>query len=158
MSNELVCVNDQTIDLKRTSNLRAFRRCHGDDLGWLGDLDAHLFGLGLGGSGKDRIAGNDGDDYIDACDGDDNLTGDAGNDWLVGNLGADILYGMAGADVLAGGGGNDVLIDLDFDSTDKAEVFLSRMRRVWASPDAAPALGNGAPRARVLRTVETVTL
>lgn len=53
---------------------------------------------------------------------------------------------------------NYVLIDLDFDSTDKAEVFLSRMRRVWASPNAAPALGNGAPRARVLRTVETVTL
>jgi len=53
---------------------------------------------------------------------------------------------------------NYVLIDLDFDSTDRAEAFLSQMRRVWASPNAAPALRGGAPRAAVLRAVETVTL
>ncbi len=52
---------------------------------------------------------------------------------------------------------NYVLIDLDFDSTDEADVFLCRMRLVWASPNAAPALG-GAPRATVVHAVETATL
>ena len=50
-----------------------------------------------------------------------------------------------------------VMIDLDFDTAGQAADFLTSMRRVWASPQAAPALG-GVPRASVVQTVETVSL
>ena len=50
-----------------------------------------------------------------------------------------------------------VMIDLDFDSERQATEFLTAMRRVWKSPQAAPALG-GEPRARVVQAEETVSL
>ena len=50
-----------------------------------------------------------------------------------------------------------VMIDLDFDTTDAASGFLDRMQRVWASPQAAPALG-GAPRTRIVEAVESVAI
>jgi hypothetical protein len=52
---------------------------------------------------------------------------------------------------------NYVLIDLDFDDAGQADAFLSRMRRVWASSDAAPALG-GPPRVAVVSAVDTATI
>jgi hypothetical protein len=52
---------------------------------------------------------------------------------------------------------NYVLIDLDFDSAREAETFAGAMRKVWQSPAAAPAL-RGAPRTRIVETVETADL
>ena len=54
-----------------------------------------------GGSGNDRLLGDDGDDY---------LTGGSGNDFLSGYDGDDYLTGGSGTDRLSGGAGNDVLI------------------------------------------------
>jgi len=50
-----------------------------------------------------------------------------------------------------------VMIDLDFATPAEATTFVAAMRRVWASPQAAPALG-GAPRATIAETVENVAL
>jgi hypothetical protein len=52
---------------------------------------------------------------------------------------------------------NYILIDLDFDTQDEAERFIGVMRRVWQSPQAAPAL-RGAPSARIAETVESATV
>jgi hypothetical protein len=50
-----------------------------------------------------------------------------------------------------------IMIDLDFETRDEAGSFVEAMRRVWTSPQAAPALG-GAPRATIVQAVETATL
>ena len=52
---------------------------------------------------------------------------------------------------------NYVLIDLDFDSPGEAENFANTMRKVWQSPEAAPAL-RGAPHTRIVETVESADL
>ena len=45
---------------------------------------------------------------------------------------------------------NYILIDLEFDTTERAEAFLAFLRNnVWSSPENAPALV-GAPQAQVL--------
>ena len=49
-----------------------------------------------------------------------------------------------------------VMIDLDFETSGEATAFVQTMRRVWASPQAAPGLG-GAPRATIAQTVETAS-
>jgi hypothetical protein len=49
---------------------------------------------------------------------------------------------------------NYVMIDLEFDSSREAEVFLAALREVWRSPAAAPALV-GSPQARIVEAVET---
>jgi hypothetical protein len=46
-----------------------------------------------------------------------------------------------------------IMIDLDFDTRTEATSFVSAMRRVWASPQAAPALG-GSPRATIAEAVD----
>ncbi len=46
-----------------------------------------------------------------------------------------------------------VMIDLDFATQTEATTFVDAMRRVWDSPQAAPALG-GAPRATIAEAVE----
>ena len=48
-----------------------------------------------------------------------------------------------------------VMIDLDFATPTEATTFVSAMRQVWASPQAAPALG-GPPRATIAEPVEEV--
>jgi hypothetical protein len=50
-----------------------------------------------------------------------------------------------------------VMIDLDFETSGEATSFLTAMRRVWASPAAAPALG-GTPKVAVVREVESEIL
>ncbi|MET0864543.1 MAG: hypothetical protein ABWZ98_09445 [Nakamurella sp.] len=50
-----------------------------------------------------------------------------------------------------------VMIDLEFDSRTQASTFIGAMRRVWASPQAAPGLG-GQPRAVITESVEDVAL
>jgi hypothetical protein len=52
---------------------------------------------------------------------------------------------------------NYVVIDLDFDSPGEAETFATAMRKVWQSPEAAPAL-RGAPQTRIVETVERADL
>jgi hypothetical protein len=52
---------------------------------------------------------------------------------------------------------NFILIDLDFATRVEAERFLDVMRRIWRSPQAAPAL-RGAPRTRIAEAVETASL
>jgi hypothetical protein len=49
---------------------------------------------------------------------------------------------------------NYVMIDLDFDTTSDAEVFLAALHTMWQSPQAAPALG-GSPQTRFVETVES---
>ena len=78
-----------------------------------------------GGSGDDRITGNDvdndikgnggadkivalgGDDEISAGGGKDIVAAGSGDDTVIGGNGGDVLRGQKGADVLGGGGGND---------------------------------------------------
>jgi serralysin len=55
----------------------------------------------VGGSGRDRILGNDADNVLD---------GGAGNDRLKGGAGDDVLHGGKGFDRLAGGDGADLFI------------------------------------------------
>jgi hypothetical protein len=48
-----------------------------------------------------------------------------------------------------------IYVDLDFDSVEQAAAFQQFLETtVWASPEASPGLG-GAPRARVLKDVDT---
>jgi hypothetical protein len=50
-----------------------------------------------------------------------------------------------------------IVVDLDFETTDKAAAFLEFLRTVvWANADASPALA-GTPEATVLRSVEIPT-
>ena len=71
-----------------------------------------------GGSGNDRLFGEDGDDLIEGGagndwlfgeDGDDVINGNQGLDWIVGGAGHDRLNGNAGSDVLIGNDGDDEL-------------------------------------------------
>jgi serralysin len=71
-----------------------------------------------GGSGNDRIQGNDannnltggaGDDYIRGADGNDILLGGAGFDDINGNRGADTAFGGEGNDWVVGGQDSDML-------------------------------------------------
>ena len=66
----------------------------------------------VGGSGGDRIVGNEVANRLDGGAGDDVLEGSVGNDILLGGAGADFLSGGAGADELLGGDGQDVFVDL----------------------------------------------
>lgn len=50
-----------------------------------------------------------------------------------------------------------VAVDLEFDDRTKADAFLQALHRLWQSPTAQAALA-GAPRARIVEAVETVTL
>ena len=72
----------------------------------------------IGGSGNDRLTGNQaanvlrgsgGADRLDGLTGNDFLDGGSGNDRLFGGPGADKLYGRADNDVLVGGCGADLL-------------------------------------------------
>ncbi len=47
-----------------------------------------------------------------------------------------------------------VMIDLDFDSLDAAEAFVTAMRGVWQSAQAAAAL-RGVPQARIVEAAES---
>jgi hypothetical protein len=48
-----------------------------------------------------------------------------------------------------------ILVELDFDSAERAEAFKGFLEtRVWSSPEASPGLG-GTPKARVLTEVNT---
>jgi hypothetical protein len=49
-----------------------------------------------------------------------------------------------------------VMIDLDFDGREQADAFLETMAKVWASPNAAPAL-KGAPTGKILERKESGT-
>jgi serralysin len=71
-----------------------------------------------GGSGNDRIQGNEanntlsggaGDDYIRGADGNDYLIGGSGFDDINGNRGADTIYGGDGDDWVVGGQDGDLL-------------------------------------------------
>ncbi len=48
---------------------------------------------------------------------------------------------------------NYVIIDLGFERTKEAEAFLVKMREVWQSAAAAPALA-GSPQTRIVEAVE----
>lgn len=49
---------------------------------------------------------------------------------------------------------NYVMIDLEFADAKVAEAFLVKMREVWRSASAAPALA-GSPQARLIEVVES---
>ena len=49
-----------------------------------------------------------------------------------------------------------IVVDLEFDSTDQAEAFLSFLRtQIWAVPGNSPALA-GTPEAKILETVASL--
>lgn len=62
-----------------------------------------------GGSGNDRIVGNDLDNRLEGGDGNDRLWGLDGNDILVAGAGKDALFGGDGDDVLVAGPGKNIL-------------------------------------------------
>ncbi|MGJ8547387.1 MAG: M10 family metallopeptidase [Sulfitobacter sp.] len=64
----------------------------------------------LGGSGNDKIIGNDLDNELYGRDGADSIMGGDGEDELSGGKGRDELNGGTGNDFLAGGQGDDLLI------------------------------------------------
>ncbi|MBI2993491.1 MAG: hypothetical protein HYY48_04850 [Gammaproteobacteria bacterium] len=64
----------------------------------------------IGGSGGDRLIGNDAANDLDGGAGNDKLEGGIGADSLDGNTGNDTLIGGSGNDTLTGGAGNDVYI------------------------------------------------
>lgn len=64
----------------------------------------------LGGSGNDRMTGNDADNLLNGNAGADTLSGGAGRDRLIGGAGADTLNGGADNDILRGDNGSDILI------------------------------------------------
>ena len=49
---------------------------------------------------------------------------------------------------------NYIIIDLDFENSSQAEVFLANMREVWRTPQAASAFG-GSPQARIAEALES---
>ncbi len=49
---------------------------------------------------------------------------------------------------------NYIVVDLGLDSRGEAETFKLALEELWASPQAAPALG-GTPRARIIDAVES---
>ncbi|MEE1657800.1 calcium-binding protein [Microvirga sp. CF3062] len=61
----------------------------------------------IGGSGNDRILGNQANNVLQGMDGRDEILGGAGSDTLEGGAGDDDLLGGSGADVLRGGIGYD---------------------------------------------------
>jgi serralysin len=63
----------------------------------------------IGGSGADRITGNEVANYLQGNNGNDTLKGAEGDDRLLGGSGQDRLYGESGADRLYGGSQNDYL-------------------------------------------------
>ncbi|WP_338503390.1 FG-GAP-like repeat-containing protein [Sphingomonas kaistensis] len=65
----------------------------------------------IGGSGFDRISGNDVANRLDGGAGNDVIEGGAGDDTLLGGAGADFLSGGVGADTLVGGDGADIFSD-----------------------------------------------
>ncbi|MBT4921794.1 MAG: LysM peptidoglycan-binding domain-containing protein [Rickettsiales bacterium] len=72
----------------------------------------------IGGSGTNRIYGQEGNDHIEGRDSDDVLVGGTGNDlveagagddYIFGDEGSDIIYGGSGADQIDSGDGNDIV-------------------------------------------------
>ncbi|MEM1039143.1 MAG: M10 family metallopeptidase C-terminal domain-containing protein, partial [Pseudomonadota bacterium] len=64
----------------------------------------------IGGSGDDRLRGNDVTNRLEGLDGEDTLLGFNGSDVLLGGLGDDSLDGGEGADWLDGGADQDTLL------------------------------------------------
>lgn len=65
----------------------------------------------IGGSGSDRLFGNEVANDLAGGLGDDRLEGRGGSDVLSGGAGADFLVGGAGGDILVGGEGTDLFSD-----------------------------------------------
>jgi serralysin len=76
-----------------------------------------------GGSGSDRITGNQVGNSLQGYSGNDTLNGEGGSDVLIGVSGADRLSGGTGADRLYGGAGADDLI-----GGADADMFLFKLR------------------------------
>lgn len=74
----------------------------------------------VGGSGHDRITGNEADNRLSGRDGDDTLKGEEGSDLLKGGSGDDRLVAGGGDDRLIAGAGND---DLNGGQGDDTFVF-----------------------------------
>ncbi|MDJ0689557.1 MAG: calcium-binding protein [Xenococcaceae cyanobacterium MO_188.B32] len=64
----------------------------------------------IGGSGNDRLTGDDLDDTLHGNDGNDTLRGGGGRDLLKGGTENDLLFGQGGRDSLEGEAGNDTLV------------------------------------------------
>ena len=104
-----------TLDLSATSAAAKVSLTHGnafsDDIGF--DL---LFSIEnvIGGSGDDRIAGDNGGNRLDGGSGNDKIEGDRGNDVIIGGSGDDLLKGDLGDDtfVFHAGFGLDTITDL----------------------------------------------
>ncbi len=86
-----------------------------------GDLRS-LIENAKGGSGSDKITGNQVGNSLQGNGGNDTLTGEAGNDVLIGASGADRLDGGTGVDRLFGGAGADDLI-----GRGDADIFLFKL-------------------------------
>ncbi|MCB9993532.1 MAG: M10 family metallopeptidase C-terminal domain-containing protein [Hyphomicrobiaceae bacterium] len=77
----------------------------------------------IGGSGNDRIGGNQANNVLRGGDGADDLFGRNGNDRLIGGDGRDDLYGGRGRDILIGGADGDRFHFADGDRNDRIADF-----------------------------------
>lgn len=117
-------------------------RAHGNVFNALlyrGD-DRSLIENALGGSGDDRIAGNDAANLLSGGAGDDGLTGGDGDDRLLGGDGDDNLRGDGGDDLLDGGDGEDVLRGEDGDDRLVGGLGADRL---WGGSGDDVLLGDG---------------
>jgi serralysin len=108
----------------------------------------------VGGSGNDKITGNDTANSLRGGAGNDRLTGREGNDVLNGGPGADKLYGQGGHDKLVGGSGKDTLF-----GGDGADIFVFTSI-MTSRPDARDTINDfvrGVDRID-LRTIDANTL
>ncbi|MDA1054938.1 MAG: calcium-binding protein, partial [Planctomycetota bacterium] len=77
-----------------------------NDVIWGGSGDDKLYGE----QGHDQVFGNDGNDSLSGGSGSDWMEGDAGNDRLDGGRDGDVIFGGAGDDSIEGGHGGDYLV------------------------------------------------
>lgn len=97
----------QTIDMTAApyTALASFQGGSGDDRVTGNDLDNRI----RVGAGDDAVTGGKGQDVLYGDGGDDTLRGGADNDALWGGIGADVIDGGAGHDVIVGGVGADAI-------------------------------------------------
>lgn len=103
-----------------------------------------------GGTGNDKILGNQADNTIDGGRGDDRLFGRTGDDVLEGGRGGDRLIGSRGDDILRGEGGRDKIFGGDGNDILRGDGGRDRMTG-GAGDDLFIFLqaADGAPRERI---------